>query len=66
MSMRSYKEAALKARRLMAKDGDSESMRLAVGEAIATAPTEEDRMFWKAVSDKLAAGHSLRTKELER
>lgn len=60
-----YQDASLKAKTLVQEDGDSEDLRLAVGEAIRTAPTKQDRDLWKSVADKLAEGLSIKTKELQ-
>ncbi len=61
----SFEEAAAKARKIMNEGGDSEDLRLTVGEAIRSAPTNQDRDLWRSVADKLAQGLSVKTKELE-
>jgi hypothetical protein len=61
----SYQDAALKAKTLVRKNGDSEDLRLAVGEAIKESPTDADRDMWRSVADKLAQGLSVKTKELD-
>jgi len=62
---RTYKEAALDARALIRDGGDSEDLRLAVGEAVKSAPSEEDRKFWESIAAKLADGLEVRSKELD-
>lgn len=61
----SYRTAVFKARKIINNGGDSEDLRLAVGEAIRTAPTDKDRDLWRTVADKLSQGLSVKTKELE-
>lgn len=62
-----YDEAVAEARRLMAEGGDDESLRLAVGEAIRTAPKGAERAYWRSVSKALAGGKTkFRTKERSR
>jgi hypothetical protein len=60
-----YTDAAVKAHKIINDGGDSEDLRLAVGEAIKTSPSSKERSYWEAVSGKLAEGLAIKSKELE-